>query len=94
MTKTFLAYILLINLVTFFTFGADKRRAEKNRERKNKLRRVPEKTLLLLALLGGSTGAYAGMQFFRHKTQHKKFKYGVPAIIVAQIVIVFRALFR
>ena len=49
--------------------------------------RIPERTLILLAAVGGSIGAYAGMRVFHHKTRHNKFKYGVPAIFIAQAAI-------
>ena len=58
------AYLVLMNLVTFWVYGADKRRARRGRWR------VPEKTLFLLPLLGGSIGALAGMRVFHHKTRH------------------------
>ena len=49
--------------------------------------RIPEATLLLLALLGGSVGAWMGMRVWHHKTMHKKFKYGVPAILLMQLAL-------
>jgi len=79
--KVIIVYLLLINLVTFIVYGADKRKAKKSKWR------VPEATLLLLAAIGGSLGALAGMNIFRHKTQHKKFTIGVPVIIVLQAVL-------
>ena len=72
-------YLLLVNLAAFLTFGADKRRAKRGRWR------VPEKTLFALALLGGSVGAICGMKTFRHKTKHWYFRYGIPAILLAQL---------
>ena len=51
--------------------------------------RIPEATLLILALIGGSIGALLGMKVWRHKTQHKKFKYGLPLILLAQIAIIY-----
>ena len=76
-----IAYFLLVNIVAFIAFGVDKFKAKKNRSR------IPEFTLLLLAAIGGSVGALLGMKVFRHKTLHAKFKFGVPAILVVQIVI-------
>ena len=73
------AYLLVINLAAFVAFGADKLRAKKHPWR------VPEKTLFLLAILGGSVGAVCGMCAFHHKTQHWYFKYGLPAILFAHI---------
>ena len=76
-----LGYLGLINLMTFAVYGADKRRAKRDK------RRVPEKTLFLLALIGGSVGAFAGMRIFRHKTRHWYFVWGIPAILLAQIAL-------
>ena len=75
------AYLVVVNLVAFTVYGADKRRAKKDR------RRVPEKTLFLLALIGGSVGAWAGMYTFRHKTRHWYFVWGIPAILLAQVAL-------
>ena len=83
----FLAYFALINLITFFTFGADKRRAKKDK------RRVPEKRLFLLAGLGGSVGAIFAMRVFRHKTLHRSFRYGIPAILIAQIALILALIY-
>lgn len=79
MTKLTLYYLLAINAVAFIAFGVDKFKAKTDQWR------IPEKTLMLLALAGGSIGAWAGMQVWRHKTQHAKFKYGIPAILFVQI---------
>ena len=77
-----LAYYLLgINTVTFIVYGIDKYKAKKARWR------IPEATLLLLAVLGGSIGAWMGMKVWHHKTKHKKFKYGIPAILLIQIAL-------
>ena len=81
-----LCYLLLINLVTFLVFGLDKWKA-KRKEKKDSVRRVPEKTLFLLSALGGSVGALLGMKVFHHKTLHKSFRFGIPAILALQIVI-------
>lgn len=72
------AYLAAINLAAFVAFGADKRRAKRGAWR------VSEKTLFLLALLGGSLGAMCGMFVFHHKTRHWYFRYGLPAILLAQ----------
>ena len=77
--KYFVIYLLVINFVAFVVFGWDKLMAKWQK------RRVPEKTLFLLAGLLGSVGAWLGMQVFRHKTKHKSFVVGVPAILVAQM---------
>ena len=76
-----LVWLAVINLLTFIVYGADKRRARKGKWR------VPEKTLFLLPLLGGSIGALLGMRVFRHKTKHWYFVWGIPAILLAQIVL-------
>lgn len=78
--RYFFAYLAAINLITFFVYGADKRRA-----RIPGTRRVPEKTLFALALLLGSAGALLGMRVFHHKTRHWYFRFGIPAILLAQI---------
>ena len=77
--KYFLLYLLLINAAAFVLMLADKRKAIKNRWR------IPERTLILSAALGGSIGALLGMYTFRHKTKHLKFTLGIPAILIAQI---------
>ena len=72
-------WLLLMSLVLFFTMGADKRRAVKS------LRRVSERRLFTLALLGGAAGGWLGMYAFRHKTKHGKFIFGFPLIALLQL---------
>ena len=72
-------YLLAVNVLTFVVFGVDKWKARRGRWR------VPEATLLGLAAVGGSVGAWLAMRLFRHKTQKKKFRYGVPALFVLQV---------
>lgn len=79
--RIILFYLLAANLLTFVTYGIDKYKARHNHWR------VREVSLLLLAALGGSIGALLAMKVFRHKTQHKKFRYGVPAILIVQLAI-------
>lgn len=79
-------WLVVINLVTFFVFGLDKLRA-KYKEKHEKTRRIPEKTLFILAAIGGSVGALLGMRVWRHKTLHKRFCFGIPAILILQILI-------
>ena len=79
--KYLLLYLLLINAAAFILMLADKIKAKKNRWR------IPERTLIGSALLGGSIGALLGMYTFRHKTRHLKFTLGVPAILIAQIAL-------
>jgi uncharacterized membrane protein YsdA (DUF1294 family) len=80
-------YLLIINLTTFFCFGIDKWKARKGNWR------ISERCLFLLALFGGSIGAWIGMKFWCHKTLHISFKYGIPIIFIIQ-VIVYLLLFR
>ena len=77
--RYFVIYLAAVNLITFFVYGADKRRAKIPGAR-----RVPEKTLFALALLLGSAGALLGMRVFHHKTRHWYFRLGIPAILLAQ----------
>lgn len=77
--KIIIIYLTSINLATFITYGIDKMKAKRSKWR------IREASLLLLAVLGGSIGALLGMKVWHHKTMHKKFKYGVPAIIILQI---------
>ncbi len=76
-----LIYLVIINVLTFIIYGLDKLKAKRGDWR------IPEATLLLLAVIGGSVGAKLAMELFHHKTLHKKFKYGIPAIIIIQVVI-------
>lgn len=78
-----LAYLLLINIITYFTYAADKTKARQNKWR------IPERTLILLALLGGSPAALLAMKHYHHKTRHLKFKLGIPIILIIQIIITF-----
>jgi uncharacterized membrane protein YsdA (DUF1294 family) len=77
--KIIIGYVIAINGITLMVYGIDKWKAKHNKWR------IPEATLLILAAVGGSIGALCGMKFFHHKTMHKKFKYGVPAILLLQI---------
>lgn len=79
-------YLIAINVITFFVYGIDKYKAKHNKWR------ISEASLLLLAVIGGSVGAWAGMKTWHHKTMHKKFKYGVPAILLLQIALVMATL--
>lgn len=74
------AYLLIINAAAFLVFGWDKLKAKRNGWR------VPEKTLLTLAAIGGSVGALMGMKVFRHKTKKEKFIVGIPVILTVQCV--------
>ena len=76
-----LYYLIAINVITFLIYGIDKFKAKKGKWR------IPESSLLLLAIIGGSIGAWFGIKVWHHKTLHKKFKYGIPLIVIAQIAI-------
>ena len=78
-----LIYLIAINVVTFFLYGMDKWKAKRSKWR------ISEATLLGLAVIGSSIGAWLGMKVWHHKTMHKKFKYGLPLILIVQIAIVF-----
>lgn len=73
--------LTVVNAVAFIVYGIDKYRA------RNGKWRIPEATLLILAVVGGSVGAWLGMKAWHHKTRHMKFRYGVPAILLLQIVV-------
>lgn len=77
----FVIYLVVINCVTFAVFGLDKQRAIRHEWR------IRESTLLGLSLAGGSFGGMLAMQVFRHKTQKPLFKYGLPAITAAQVML-------
>lgn len=77
-TQYLLWYLAAVNVVTFTVYGIDKSKARRGAWR------IPEKTLFLLPLLGGSVGALLGMKVFRHKTKHWYFVWGIPAILLAQ----------
>ena len=73
-------YLFAVNITAFALFGADKRKARRNAWR------ISEKALFLSAVLGGSLGAMIGMRVFHHKTKHWYFVFGIPAILVLQII--------
>ncbi len=74
-------YLFAINIVSFFLYGIDKYKAKKNKWR------ISEATLLMIAVIGGSIGAWVGMRIWHHKTMPKKFKYGIPVIIIFQVAL-------
>ena len=80
--------LVTINVVTFFMYGIDKWKAKKSKWR------IRETALLGLAVLGGSIGAWLGMKVWHHKTLHKKFRYGVPAIIIIQLSLIGYLLYK
>ncbi len=78
-----LYYLMVINIVTFLVYGIDKIKAKQGSWR------ISEATLLIFAVIGGSIGALLGMQVWHHKTMHKKFKYGLPLILLGQIALIY-----
>lgn len=78
-----LYYLLAINVVTFVLFGLDKYNVRKGN------RRIREVTLMAMAALGGSVGAWMGMRLWHHKTKHRKFRYGIPLILLLQIALIY-----
>ena len=81
MIPLLLFYLLIINALGFVIMLADKQRSRK------KLWRIPESTLLTVAVLGGSIGALAGMRVFHHKTRKRKFTLGIPLILALQLAL-------
>ena len=81
MMNIILGYLLAVNIASFLLYGIDKYKARKGRWR------ISEATLLMMAVIGGSIGAWSGMRLWHHKTMHKKFKYGIPIIIILQVTI-------
>ena len=83
MYNLFIFYLLIINILGFIFMYIDKEKAKKHKWR------ISENTLIILSLLGGSIGSFIGMNKFRHKTKHIKFKYGIPLIIIFQIIFIY-----
>jgi uncharacterized membrane protein YsdA (DUF1294 family) len=81
--KYFAIYLLIVNAIGFLLMLIDKRKAIRHRWR------IPEKTLFLIAAIGGSVGSIMGMYTFRHKTKHLQFTLGMPAILIVQLVLAF-----
>ena len=88
MFKVAIYYLAAINVIAFILYGLDKLWAKKGRWR------VPERSLILIAAAGGSIGAIAAMKVWHHKTKHNKFRLGVPAILLAQIALIYFAVYR
>ena len=78
-------YLIVINVIAFPIYGMDKWKAKRGSWR------ISEATLLLMAVAGGSIGALLGMNVWHHKTMHKKFKYGLPLILLAQLALIIAA---
>ena len=81
MTEVVLIYLLIVNAIGFVLMTVDKYKAKKN------LWRIPESTLMTVAIIGGSIGSLIGMYTVRHKTKHLKFTVGIPVILVLQIAL-------
>lgn len=81
-TYGILGYLIIINLIGFYSMWSDKQKAKKGAWR------ISEDNLIGIALLGGSIGSYLGMKKFRHKTKHPKFYIGIPVILIVQIVVI------
>lgn len=79
----FALYVIIVNIAGYASMGIDKRRARLRKYR------ISEASLFAIALLGGSLGSILGMQHFRHKTKHWYFVWGMPAILITQVVAVF-----
>ena len=75
-------YFIFMNILGFFLMGLDKHKAQK------KVWRIPEATLFTIALIGGSIGSILGMYTFHHKTRHRSFTFGMPAILILQVILV------
>ena len=78
--KICILYLVLVNILAFALMGIDKSKAKHHKWR------IQERTLFGSAFMGGSVGALYGMHFFRHKTKHKSFMLGMPAILIIQLV--------
>ena len=83
MISVFAIYLIGINVLTFLIYGVDKWKAQRDKWR------IPEDTLIWLAIAGGSVGALLGMNLFRHKTKHRKFFLGIPAILLVQLGLLY-----
>ena len=83
MTNVILIFILIMSTISFFVMGYDKSQARKQ------ARRISEKNLWTLAVLGGGIGAYIGMQLFRHKTKHTNFRVGFLMLMILYTILIF-----
>ena len=86
--RYFLIYLLIINLIGFLAMFFDKQKAKRGKWR------IPEKTLFLIAFVGGSLGTTLGMHTFRHKTKHWYFKFGMPAIPIIETALILFVYFK
>ncbi|MGN1196654.1 MAG: DUF1294 domain-containing protein [Acetatifactor sp.] len=81
MFQFMIAYLCIINIIGFAIMGVDKKRAIRGAWR------ISEASLFFTALIGGALGTTLGMEYFRHKTKHRYFKLGMPAILLCQVVV-------
>lgn len=81
-------YLFTINLIAFIVMGIDKSKARKRKWR------ISEKTLISIAVIGGSFGMLIGMYYFRHKTKHNLFRIGVPIILITEIILIVYLLYN
>lgn len=81
----FIGFFVIMSIVAFFTMGHDKSAAKANK------RRIPERTLWNLAILGGGLGAYLGMITYRHKTKHMSFRIGFTLLAILQVALLIWA---
>jgi uncharacterized membrane protein YsdA (DUF1294 family) len=81
-----LGLYFIMNIIGLFIMGADKKRAQKHQYR------ISERSLWMVAILGGAVGTTAGMQLYRHKTKHTSFKVGFPVLAVIELVLFIKFL--
>ena len=86
--KFLLYYILAINLYGIFVMYSDKNKSQKGRWR------TPESTIFTIAAAFGALGIFMGMRLFRHKTKHKKFVIGIPLILIVELFIFFKYIYK
>lgn len=86
--KFILIYLAVVNFISYIMYGIDKRKAKQNRWR------ISENSLIFVAVIGGSIGAYLGMKMFHHKTRHKKFYMGIPAIMILQLLLAIWIIYK
>lgn len=87
LTQLIIIYIIIVNLLGFFAMGIDKRKAIRNQWR------IPEGSLFLLGFLCGAFGLFTGMKVFHHKTKKARFQYGIPALLLFNLILIY-GLFR
>lgn len=75
-------WLIIINIITFAVFGIDKKKAIDGKFR------ISELTLFVLSILGGSLGGFIAMHTFHHKTKKWYFKFGIPLILIAQVLLI------